>query len=403
MIRVAAYQGMPKGTFESRKEQIVHMLKTADKNEIDFLCFPEGFLTGYYVEREAALQNSLDIESLDFQEWLQSISSCQVTAIVGFNERKGDKIFDSAAIIEQGRLLGIQRKHYVYHDYFASGSQFSVYQSKGVVFGIVICLDANYFEPSRMLALQGASILFSPLCNKVVPHHTYAVRPTYYSHFTARSHENKCWFVSADWIWSNDGATYCPGHSVIYDPDGRERARSTEGIEQLLTLDIQKDQLFHTKGRRVLGSALLAQQLQKMNSSMISRIGVYGVVIQNKKLLVVKQTKGPYMGKWELPGGGVETEETVDVALRREFSEEVGMTFETMKFFETITTEASWINEKGKSCFLHQTGHIYLIDGLSERTQAELEYAWIDPQQLDRAAISPFVAHILRALFFERT
>lgn len=99
----------------------------------------------------------------NFQDWLSLTSSFKTTFIVGFNERVGDKIFDSAAIMEKGKLLGIQRKHYLYHDYFTSDHCFSVFQSKGITFGVVICLDTNYFEPSRLLAMQGASILFTPI------------------------------------------------------------------------------------------------------------------------------------------------------------------------------------------------------------------------------------------------
>ena len=261
MIRVAAYQATPKPTFNCRKEQILAALEQADPNQIDFLCFPEGFLTGYYADKEEAAQNSLNISSMHFQKWLLETASFHVTAIVGFNERDGDKIYDSAAVIENGQLLGVQRKHYLYHDYFTSSCDFLTYQSKGVTFGVVICLDTNYFEPSRILALKGATILFAPMCNKVPLNHPFVERPPYYSHFIARAHENRCWLVGADWIWPNDGSMACPGHSVIYDPDGREIARSHEGKEQLLVADIPLDRLFNEKGRRVHGSPSLKQEL----------------------------------------------------------------------------------------------------------------------------------------------
>jgi predicted amidohydrolase len=141
--------------------------------------------------------------------------------------------------------------------------------SKGVTFGVVICLDANYFEPARLLALQGATILFSPMCNRVPPDHPYATRPSYYSHFVARSFENRCWLVTADWIWPNDNTSICPGHSVIYDYDGQEIARSKAGVEQLLLFDIPPNQLLHEKGRRVHGSPLLAQELTKFTNCVI--------------------------------------------------------------------------------------------------------------------------------------
>lgn len=269
MIKVAAYQYTPANDIEARKAQIQTILEKAASKQIDFLCLPEGALTGYYAQEELARKNSLAVAEKDFQEWLGAFRNSAATVIVGFNERDGDQIFDSAAVIENGCLIGVQRKHYLYHNYFASGTSFSPFSSKGITFGVVICLDTNYFEPARILALQGATILFSPMCNKVSLDHPYAKRPPYYSQFVARTHENRCWLISADWIWANDSASICPGHSVIYDPDGREIARSQEGEEQFLINEIPLNNLFHEKGRRVYGSQKLAQAIEQLTQGAV--------------------------------------------------------------------------------------------------------------------------------------
>jgi len=265
MIRIAACQLIPASNSEARKIQAQIILMKAEAECIDFLCFPEGFLTGYYYNESLARKNSLEVGESAFEEWLEVLKDSKATIIVGFNEREGNCLFDSAAVIEHGKLIGVQRKHYLYHNYFTSSSSFSSFQSKGVSFGIVICLDTNYFEPARLLALQGASILFSPMCNRVSLDHPYAKRSSYYSHFVARSFENRCWLITADWIWPVDNASVCPGHSVIYDPDGQEISRSTEGEEQLLIFDIPQERLFHEKGRRVYGSVSLVQELAKFS------------------------------------------------------------------------------------------------------------------------------------------
>ena len=188
-------------------------------------------MTGYYANEEQARKNCPETDSAIFLEWLAEISHYQATVIIGFNEREGNHIYDSAAVVEKGSLLGVQRKHYLYHNYFMPASSFSIFLSKGVPFGVTICLDTNYFEPARLLALQGAAILFSPMCNRVSLNHPYAKRPNYYSHFVARSFDNRCWLVTADWICPNDGSTICPGHSVIYDPDGHEVTLFNRGTQ----------------------------------------------------------------------------------------------------------------------------------------------------------------------------
>ena len=269
MVRIAACQISPFPDIKTRKFQMHDMLSKAEKEHVEFICFPEGFLTGYYAEKDLAFENSLEVEGARFNEWLELFKNYSSTIIVGFNERVDDKVFDSAAVIENGKLLGVQRKHYLYHDYFTSDTSFVPFQSKDITFGVAICLDTNYFEPARLLALQGASILFSPMCNKVSIDHPYAKRPPYYSHLVARSFENRCWLMTADWIGQNDGRSVCPGHTVIYDPDGKEVARSQEMAEQLLIYDIAQERL-HKKGRRVHGSPLLALEMAKLtNQAMV--------------------------------------------------------------------------------------------------------------------------------------
>jgi predicted amidohydrolase len=266
-VKIAACQLAPAHDIEVRKAQMHSILLRSEKEQVDLICFPEGFLTGYYVDEVLARENSLKVGESDFDEWLKIAKNYSPTVIVGFNERVGVALFDSAAVIENGKLLGVQRKHYLYHNYFASGTSFRHFQSKGVNFGVVICLDTKYFEPSRILALQGAAILFSPMCNRVSTDHPYAKRPSYYSHFVARSYENQCWLVTADWALLSDGETTCPGRSVIYDPDGKEVARSREGIEDLLLFDIPKERLFREKDQRVCGSPLLSQEIATISSA----------------------------------------------------------------------------------------------------------------------------------------
>lgn len=51
-------------------------------------------------------------------------------------------------------------------------------------------------------------------------------------------------------------------------------------------------------------------------------LGVYGVYFQNNQVLVIKKSRGPYTGQYDLPGGGLQFEENVEQCLKREFLEE---------------------------------------------------------------------------------
>ena len=56
-----------------------------------------------------------------------------------------------------------------------------------------------------------------------------------------------------------------------------------------------------------------------------THIGVYGLVIKDDKILLIKKVTGPYDGLLDLPGGSFEFGETPKETLARELQEEVGI------------------------------------------------------------------------------
>jgi ADP-ribose pyrophosphatase YjhB (NUDIX family) len=57
-----------------------------------------------------------------------------------------------------------------------------------------------------------------------------------------------------------------------------------------------------------------------------NHIGVYAIILNKagNAMLVIKKARGPYTGMLDLPGGSLEDNETLDVALEREILEETG-------------------------------------------------------------------------------
>ncbi len=54
------------------------------------------------------------------------------------------------------------------------------------------------------------------------------------------------------------------------------------------------------------------------------RIGVGAVVFRGHDLLLIKRGKPPFLGKWSIPGGGLEYGERLEDAALREVREETG-------------------------------------------------------------------------------
>jgi len=56
--------------------------------------------------------------------------------------------------------------------------------------------------------------------------------------------------------------------------------------------------------------------------------GAYAVIWQKDKVALVLKSRGAYMGKWDLPGGKIESGESIEEALEREVKEETSLDIE---------------------------------------------------------------------------
>ena len=114
----------------------------------------------------------------------------------------------------------------------------TVFERDGVTFGVVICSDGGYIEPTRILAAKGAKIVFAPHFNyigaKGLIDHFQKVR----SDHIARAVENQIHFIRANnvvlgqrdpAIERYEGVGY--GDSYIVDTAGEMVIRSRRGVE----------------------------------------------------------------------------------------------------------------------------------------------------------------------------
>ena len=234
------------GNFENNLTRLIDALHEADKQGIQIVSFPEAFLTGYFKEEERARKNSFSVNSPEMKEVLNKTKDINATFMVGFNERRGEELYNTVLVAEHGKLLGTYSKAFPCYGYFSPGRNFQVFERDSVKFGVIICADGGFIEPTRILALKGASIIFAPHYNYIKPemliNHFMLVR----SDHIARAVENSVWFVRGNNVtfghdkgMNYDGIGY--GDSYIIDPRGEMVAKSERNVETLISSEINID------------------------------------------------------------------------------------------------------------------------------------------------------------------
>lgn len=128
-----------------------------------------------------------------------------------------------------------------------------------------------------------------------------------------------------------------------------------------------------------------------------THIGVYAVVIRNNSILLISKARGPYTGKYDLPGGSIEFGESPDDALRREVAEETGLRCVSCQLITTLSHIEKYCDNAGEPVTLHHIGIIYhaTVDedeviNTGGDNQDSLGAAWHSLTDIDISQLSPF-------------
>ena len=183
-IRIAcAVPPVRVGDVVKNTEDICVSIEKADASKVDILVFPELAMTGYTCG-DLFFQDSLHqaVHAGLAKILAASKNAPELTVIIGLPVRVGYALFNCAAVIAGGELLGITPKTYLSNSgpyqerrWFSSEtpgemvricgqdvylSAKTVYSTGNVSFGVELCEDLNApIPPSTRMALEGAEVI----------------------------------------------------------------------------------------------------------------------------------------------------------------------------------------------------------------------------------------------------
>ncbi len=173
-ITVASIQMNCPGTVTENIAHAERLTREAAAKGANIVLLPELFERRYFCQER----------NYDYYEYAKSLADNDavtrfktvagelgIVIIVSFYEKDGNVLYNSAAIIDaDGSVVGVYRKNHIPDDhfyqekfYFTPGNTgFHAFDTRFGRIGVGICWDQWFPETARLLALDGAELLFYP-------------------------------------------------------------------------------------------------------------------------------------------------------------------------------------------------------------------------------------------------
>jgi 5-aminopentanamidase len=239
-MKVAAYQAphLGSGSIREAVELIGHRVKWCEAEGVPFLCCPEAVLGGLADDAPCPSDIAVSVDGGQLRALLAPLASASVTTIVGFTEAIGADLYNSAAILSKGEIVGVYRKRHpaIRSSVYKAGDQSPVFNLGDLSFGIMICYDSNFPELGTDMVARGARLLFIPTNNALRPERAEVVALTRaVDVFCAKS--NRVSVVRAD-VAGSTGNRLSIGSSAIIDAEGMVLQSGKPLSEDLLIADL---------------------------------------------------------------------------------------------------------------------------------------------------------------------
>ena len=138
-----------------------------------------------------------------------------------------------------------------------------------------------------------------------------------------------------------------------------------------------------------------------------THVGSYGIIIRDEKIVLIKKARGGYKGKLDLPGGGIEHDETPVEALKRELMEEAGVTVTSYELLDATSKTFKWQMEEDIIEDLHHIGILYTVKVKESKLKEEADGLdsegadWYSIDEITRENLSSFTIYALEKLGYK--
>ena len=229
------------GDFKHNANCIKKSLKEAAKFGVDLILFPELTLTGYPPE-DLLLKDDFITKN---QKTLKSLALGvkEIVAVVGYVEKVKRNLYNSAALLYKGKVIGNYRKmilpNYGVFDekrYFAEGDEPTCFVMNGIKIGLTICEDIwDVNGPGKQICEDGQADILLNISSSPYFKGKGKARENMIRH---RARQYKAHIVYANLIGGQDELVF-DGHSLVVAPDGTFVTKGNAFEEEMIYADLK--------------------------------------------------------------------------------------------------------------------------------------------------------------------
>jgi NAD+ synthase (glutamine-hydrolysing) len=213
----------------------------------DIVTLPELAICGYPPEDLLFKPQFIQANLQSLQKIVEASSG--ITVVVGFVDTDGD-IFNAAALISDGKLIGVYHKMYLpnygvfdENRYFRAGKECPVYVVNGIGIGINICEDIWYEAgPATIQAYAGAEVIINISAS---PYHA-GKGESREKMIATRATDTVAVFVYNNLVGGQDELVF-DGHSFIADERGNIITRGKQFEEDFIVADLDIESVFRAR------------------------------------------------------------------------------------------------------------------------------------------------------------
>jgi NAD+ synthase (glutamine-hydrolysing) len=355
---VMAQLNLVVGDVDGNTSRIVAAANEArDRYRADLVMLPELAVSGYPPE-DLLFHSGMRLQVARSLERLKE-EVRGITLIAGYPEYSGTKIFNSAIVIRDGRILANHRKaclpNYRVFDekrYFTPGTDPTILDINGVRAGVLVCEDAWDSAPARQAREKGAQVL---LIINASPYEVDKQRMREQQVVRERIEETGIPVVFCNLIGGQDELVF-DGNSFVMDARGIVTQRAPAFTEGMYVVDLGLDAsgVVHPIPADIV-------PLQGQEES------VYGALVQGTRDYVTKHRfPGVVMGL----SGGIDSALTLVIAVDALGAERVHSVAMPSRYTSQMSKDDAALQARN----LHVKHSEISIEGMFEATLAALKH-----------------------------